>query len=46
VSITLVAADDFVIGNAVSSRAVYKVQYAGNGVHAVMQINPAAFPPD
>jgi hypothetical protein len=46
VSITLVAADDFVIGNAVSSRAVYTVQYAGNGVHVVMQINPAAFPPD
>ena len=46
VSVTIIAADDFVIGNAVSSRALYQVRYAGNGVHDVMQLDPAAFPPD
>jgi hypothetical protein len=46
VSVTIIAADDFVIGSAVSSRALYQVRYAGNGVHDVMQLNPAAFPPD
>ena len=43
---TLVAGADFVIGSAVGSRALYQVRYAGNGVHVVMQINPAALPPD
>lgn len=43
---TLVAGTDFVIGSAVGNRALYQVRYAGNGVHVVMQINPAALPPD
>jgi hypothetical protein len=46
VAVTLVTGDDFVIGSAVSSRALYRIRYAGNGVHVVMQLNPAAFPPD
>jgi hypothetical protein len=44
--VTLVVADDIVIGSASDSRALYQLRYAGNGVHVVMQINPAAFPPD
>ena len=45
-SVTLVTGADFVIGSAVGSRASYRIRYAGNGVHVVMQLNPAAFPPD
>jgi hypothetical protein len=46
VAVTLVTGDDFVIGSAVGRGSLYRIRYAGNGVHNVMQLNPAAFPPD
>jgi len=42
--VTLVMKDGIVVGNITLPRAFYQVRYAGNGVHAVHQIDQSAFP--
>lgn len=44
---TLVAAADVLVGSIVAAGPKsFQIAYAGNGVHVVLQINPAVFPPD
>jgi hypothetical protein len=46
-AVTLVAADGVILGSVdAAGPAFYQVRYAGNGVHVVMRINPAVYPPD
>ncbi len=46
-AVTLVLADDVLIGSVeAAGPAFYQVRYAGNGVHALMRIDPAVYPPD
>jgi hypothetical protein len=42
--VTLVVKDGIMVGNITLPRAFYQVRYAGNGVHAVHQIDQSAFP--
>ena len=44
--VTLVVEDGVVSGNVRVPQGSYQIRYAGNGLHAISEINPAAFPPD
>jgi hypothetical protein len=44
--VTLVVQDKVMAGSITLTDKIYQVRYAGNGVHAIQQINQAAFPPD
>lgn len=44
--VTLVVKDRVMVGNITTPGAFYQVRYASNGVHAVHQIDQAAFPPE
>ena len=45
-SVILVAEDEIMAGNISLPGGFYQVRYAGNGIHAIYQINQAAFPPE
>jgi hypothetical protein len=44
--VTLVVDDGVVSGNVRVPGGSYQVRYVGDGLHALYEINPAAFPPD
>ena len=44
--VTLIVEDGVLVGNLRVPGGSYEVRYLANGLHAVYQINPAAFPPD
>jgi hypothetical protein len=44
--VTLVTGDGLMAGHIAMPGAIYRVRYAGNGVHAVQEINQAALPPE
>jgi hypothetical protein len=44
--VTLVVEDGVLSGNVRVPQGSYQIRYAGNGLHAIYEINPAAFPPD
>jgi hypothetical protein len=44
--VTLVVKDGLLVGNVVMPAGFYQVRYVGNGVHAVYEIDPSAFPPE
>ena len=44
--VTLVVGDGALAGNITTTGAFFQVRYAGNGVHAVSEIDQSAFPPE
>ncbi len=44
--VTMVVKDGLLVGNVVMPAGFYQVRLAGNGVHAVHEIDPTAFPPE
>ena len=45
-AVTLVVSEGMMAGTVVSPQGLYQIRYAGNGVHAVHEIDPSAFPPE
>jgi len=44
--VILVVKEGLMAGNIVVPKVFYQVRYAGNGVHAIYQIDQSAFPPE
>jgi hypothetical protein len=44
--VTLAVVDRVVAGSIRAPGKLYQVRYVGNGVHAVVEVNQRAFPPD
>ena len=44
--VTFVVGDGVLVGNIIMPGASFQVRYAGNGVHAVCEIDQSAFPPE
>ena len=45
-AVTLVVNEGLMAGTVTSPHGLFRISYAGDGVHAVREIDPAAFPPE
>jgi hypothetical protein len=44
--VTLVVHEGVMVGNVISPEGIFQVRYAGEGIHAVSEIDQSAFPPE
>ena len=44
--VTLVVNDGIMVGTVASTQGLFKISYTGDGVHAVEEVDPSAFPPE